>query len=195
LKQGNLPATSIKIALVLLSKNYKNMDRSKKYWNPYFGGMMLGLLLLLSMYITGRGLGASGAVKSTVVTAVDVVAPKHAENSTFYSRFLSDGKNPLNEWLVFEAIGLIAGAFLSGALAGRLKLKVEHSPKITTKTRLIMASLGGIAFGFGSQVARGCTSGAALSGMATLALAGFIAMMAIFGTAFAFAYFFRKFWI
>ena len=171
------------------------MDKSKKYWNPYFGGVMLGLLLLATIFVTGRGLGASGAAKSTVVTVVDAVAPTHAENSAYYSKFLSDDKHPMNEWLVFEVIGILAGAFLSGALSGRLKFVVEHSPKITSKSRLIMAALGGLAFGLGSQFARGCTSGAALSGMATLSLAGFLAMMSIFGTAYAFAYLFRKFWI
>nr|NQU89301.1 YeeE/YedE family protein [Bacteroidota bacterium] len=170
-------------------------DRSKKYWNPYFGGVMLGLLLLASFYITGRGLGASGAAKSTVVAAVNSVAPDHAEKSSYYSKFISDDHHPLNQWLVFEVIGILAGAFLSGALSGRLKFKVEHSPKITSKTRLIMAALGGLAFGIGSQLARGCTSGAALSGMATLSLAGFVSMLSIFGSAYLFAYFFRKFWI
>jgi uncharacterized membrane protein YedE/YeeE len=80
-------------------------------------------------------------------------------------------------------------------LAGRLKLKVEHSPKITSRKRLVFALLGGLAFGIGSQFGRGCTSGAALSGMAALSLGGFIAMMAIFGGGYLFAYFFRKLWI
>jgi hypothetical protein len=101
----------------------------------------------------------------------------------------------MNQWLVFEVIGILAGALLSGALSSRLKFKVEHSPKITSRTRIIMAILGGVAFGFGSQMARGCTSGAALTGMATLSLAGFVSMMAIFGSGYVFAYFFRKFWI
>lgn len=170
-------------------------DRSKKYWNPYFGGVMLGLLLLATFYITGRGLGASGAAKSTVVAAVNRVAPEHASGSAYYSKFISDDHHPLNQWLVFEVIGILAGALLSGALAGRLKFKVEHSPKITSRTRLIMAGFGGLAFGIGSQLARGCTSGAALSGMATLSLAGFVSMLAIFGSAYAFAWFFRKYWI
>jgi uncharacterized membrane protein YedE/YeeE len=170
-------------------------DKSKKYWNPYFGGVMLGLLLLVTFYLTGRGLGASGAAKSTVVTAVHTIAPKHAEKSGYYSQFLSDNKHPMNQWLVFEVIGILAGGLISGALSDRLKFKVEHSPKITSRTRLIMAALGGLAFGAGSQIARGCTSGAALTGMATLSLAGFVAMMSIFGTAYMFAYFFRKFWI
>ena len=170
-------------------------DRSKKYWNPYFGGVMLGLLLLATFYITGRGLGASGAAKSTVVAITNKVAPEHAKESTFYSRFISDDNHPLNEWLVFEVVGILAGALLSGAIAGRLKFKVEHSPKITARRRLAFAAFGGLAFGIGSQFGRGCTSGAALSGMATLSLGGFIAMLSIFGTGFALAYFFRKNWI
>ncbi|MCB2219651.1 MAG: YeeE/YedE family protein [Bacteroidetes bacterium] len=172
-----------------------NNEKGTTYFNPYFGGVMLGLILLATFYITGRGLGASGAAKSTVVAAVDRVAPKHAEESAYYSKFISDDLHPMNTWLVFEVIGVLAGAFLSGALAGRLKFKTEHNPKITTRRRLIFAAIGGVFFGVGSQIARGCTSGAALSGAAVLSLGGFITMMAIFGSAYAFAYIFRKLWI
>jgi uncharacterized membrane protein YedE/YeeE len=170
-------------------------DKSKIYYNPYFGGVVLGLILLATFYFTGRGLGASGAAKSTVVAAVDKLAPDHAQKSQYYSKFLSDDEHPLNNWLVFEVLGMLAGALLSGALAGRLKFKTEHSPKITVRRRLVFAGIGGFLFGFGSQVARGCTSGAALSGAAVLSLGGFITMMAIFGSAYGFAYFFRKLWI
>jgi len=55
--------------------------------------------------------------------------------------------------------------------------------------------LGGVLFVYGGQLARGCTSGAALSGMAVLSTAGFVTMIAIFGSAFAFAWFFRNNWI
>jgi len=78
---------------------------------------------------------------------------------------------------------------------GRMKLKVEHSPKITARRRLVFATLGGILFGIGSQFGRGCTSGAALSGLALLSTSGFVAMMTIFGGGYLFAYFFRKNWI
>jgi len=171
------------------------IDRSKRYTNPYLSGFLLGMVLLATFYITGRGLGASGALKSAVVTTVAAVSESHAAGSDYYSKFISDDKHPMNNWLVFQVIGVLAGAFLSGAFAGRLKLKVEHSPKITSRTRLIMAGIGGILFGIGSQLGRGCTSGTALSGMASMALAGFIALLAIFGGGYLFAYFFRKFWI
>ena len=176
------------------------MNKSKKqnrhvYWNPYFGGFLLGLLIIVTFYITGRGLGASGALKSGVVTAVHTIAPAHAENNMYYSKFIKEGVSPMNNCLVFEALGVLIGAFLSGALTGRLKLKVQHSPKITSRRRLIFALMGGLLFGLGAQIARGCTSGAALSGMAVLATGGFITMIAIFGTGYAVAYFFRKNWI
>lgn len=170
-------------------------EKSKKYMNPYLAGFLLGVVLLASFYFTGRGLGASGAVKSTIVATVDAIAPEHAENTKYYAQALSSGENPLKAWLVFQVIGVLFGGLISGVIAGRMKLKIEHSPKILPRTRLIAAAAGGMLFGIGSQLGRGCTSGAALSGMATLSLAGFVSMLAIFGTAFAFAYFFRKLWI
>ena len=169
--------------------------KAKKHMNPYLAGVLLGLVLLMSFFFTGRGLGASGAVKSVVVAAVDTVAPNHAESSEYYSKYVGGDKSPMKSWLVFEVLGVMVGGFLSGAISGRLTWKVEHSPKITSKRRLIFASMGGLLFGFGSQLGRGCTSGAALTGMGVLSVAGFVTMAAIFGTAFAFAYVVRKNWI
>lgn len=167
-----------------------------KYMNPYLAGFFLGLLLLATIYITGRGLGASGAVKSGVVAAVQTVAPDHAENSKFYQKYKeTNAGNPLKSWLVFEAIGVIIGAFISGLISNRLKFTVDHSPKIKVRTRYIAAVFGGAIFAFGAQLGRGCTSGAALSGMGVLSTGGIITMMAIFGGAYLFAYFFRKLWI
>lgn len=170
-------------------------DLSKSYLNPYFGGFLLGIVLILTFYITGRGLGASGAAKSTVVTTIQSVSPEYARKSHYVSQFISDDIHPMNNWLVFEVLGVFAGAFLSGILYGRLKPKVEHSPAITSRKRLIVALIGGALFGFGSQVARGCTSGAALSGMAVLSFGGIITMMGIFGSAYLFSWIFKKNWI
>lgn len=170
-------------------------DRSRRYLNPYIGGVLLGLVLLAANFVSGRGLGASGALKSAIVETVETVAPAHTEESAFYQEYLDAHPKPMNTWLVYQMLGVLVGGFISGALAGRLKLKVEHSPKITSRRRLIFALLGGIFFGFGSQMGRGCTSGSALSGMAVISLGGFITMAGIFGTAFALAYFFRKNWI
>jgi len=169
--------------------------KKTRYINPYLGGVLLGLVLLAANFISGRGLGASGAAKSTIVATVNTVAPAHAENAAFFKQYKESHPEPMKSWLVFQMLGVIVGAFISGAVFNRLKFKVEHSPKITSRRRIIFAVLGGILFGFGSQLGRGCTSGSALSGMAVMSLGGFISMAFIFGTAFALAWFFRKNWI
>ena len=167
-----------------------------KYMNPYLAGFLLGLVLLVTIFITGRGLGASGALKSVVVAVVGTAAPAHVESSGFYKEYAgTHGSSPLKQWLVFEVLGVLIGGFLSGVVSGRLKWVTEKGPHASTGLRLGMALAGGALFGAGAQFARGCTSGAALSGMAVLSTGGFITMMAIFGTGYAVAYFFRKLWI
>jgi uncharacterized membrane protein YedE/YeeE len=170
-------------------------DRSKKYMNPYLAGFLLGLVLLLSFYLTREGLGASGAFKSLVVGVVDAITPTHTENSTFYKSYMESHSTLFSSRLVLMVIGVLIGGFISGTVMGRLKLTVEHSPKITTKKRIVLAIIGGFLFGLGAQFARGCTSGAALTGMANLSAAGYLTMIFIFGTGYIFAYFFRKNWI
>ena len=58
----------------------------KKYMNPYLAGAMLGIVLLLAMYISGRGLGASGGIKYCVVSMVGAIDRPHAEESVYYSQ-------------------------------------------------------------------------------------------------------------
>ena len=169
---------------------------NKQYMNPFIAGILLGLLLLLTIFITGRGLGASGAIKSAVIEVEKTVVPAHTENMKFYEEYdASHSDNPLKSFLVFEIIGALIGAFFSGMISNRLKFTLEKGNQITSKTRIAMAILGGALFGFGAQLGRGCTSGAALSGMGVFSTAGILTMFAIFGGAYAFAYFFRKLWL
>lgn len=172
----------------------KQMEK-RKYMNPYWAGTLLGLVLLAAMFFSGRGLGASGGMKYLVVSAVGAVDKEHAQTTPFYSKYFEDGKKPALNWLSIELFGLLIGGIVSGAISGRLKLKTEKSPKIRNRTRFLFAFLGGCLFVYGAQLARGCTSGAALSGMAVLSVAGFVTMMAIFGSAYLFAWFFRRLWI
>jgi uncharacterized membrane protein YedE/YeeE len=164
--------------------------------DPYLAGVLLGLVLLSAIVTSGRGLGASGAVKSAVVASVEAAAPAHSARAGFYRDYAAEHSgNPLKQWLVFEVIGVLVGGFLSGLVSGRLTWVTEKGPRIDGPARLFFALIGGALFGIGAQFARGCTSGAALSGMAVLATAGFVTMLAIFGTGYAVAFFFRRLWI
>ncbi|MFB6319514.1 YeeE/YedE thiosulfate transporter family protein [Saccharicrinis sp. FJH54] len=170
--------------------------KEKPYMNPYLAGFLLGLILLATIYISGRGLGASGALKSVVVETVNDIAPAHAEKALFFKEYNEAHTNgPMHDWLVFEMVGVVIGAFFSGVMSNRVGLKLEKGPKATKTIRIVGAIVGGALFGYGSQLGRGCTSGSALSGMAVLSFGGIVTMMAIFGMAYGVAYFFRKLWL
>ncbi len=171
-------------------------DRSPQpYWNSYWAGFGLGLVLLASFVIMGRGLGASGAFTTAVAAAAHAIAPAHAGHNAFYAEYLGDGsRSPLKDWLVFEVLGVFAGGFLSGVLANRLKFTVEKGPRISTAPRLALAFTGGALMGIGAKIALGCTSGQALTGGALLNVGSWAFMLCVFAGAYAVAYFVRKQW-
>jgi len=176
------------------------------YWNSYKAGALLGLVLLLALVVTGRGLGASGAVTrmaaySTQKVEASVHGGTSAEETTFAKRnaytsqYLKGPEDPLDDFLVYMFVGVIVGGFASGVLAKRASLSVTFGPHTTVARRLALASLGGFVSAFGTRLARGCTSGQALTGGATLALGSWVFMFAVFGGGYALAYFLRKEWL
>ncbi len=186
-------------AVAATEASARETTRSKRttapYMNPYLAGISLGLVLLAAFVIMGRGLGASGAFSTLISVGVAKAAPEHAAANDFYAGYLGDGEtSPLKDWLLFEVIGVFAGGFLSGALAGRIKKTVEKGPSISTKGRLWFALLGGTMMGYGAKLARGCTSGQALTGGALLNVGSWAFMMAVFAGAYALAYFVRRQW-
>ncbi|MCX6135571.1 MAG: YeeE/YedE thiosulfate transporter family protein [Ignavibacteriales bacterium] len=168
---------------------------AQPYWNPYVAGLGLGLVLLASFVIMGRGLGASGAFSSLVTVGVQAVAPNHVAANEFYSEYVGDGsKSPLKDWLVFEVLGVFVGGFISGLLANRVTKVVERGPNISSAGRLTLAFIGGGLMGIGAKLARGCTSGQALTGGALFNVGSWAFMMMVFAGAYATAYFVRRQW-
>ncbi len=158
--------------------------RRPEYWPPYIAGIGLGLTLLATFVLMGEGLGASGAFTRYLVAALAWVAPAYAQSSPYWSTYLVPGQSVLMNFLVFELVGVLIGGFVSGWLAGRLRLTVDKGPRTTTRTRYALALLGGTLTGIGARLARGCTSGLALSGGAVLSVGAFIFMMSVFAAGF-----------
>ena len=165
------------------------------YLNPYLAGIGLGLVLLAAFVVMGRGLGASGAFSSTLSWLVNLIAPAHAQANEYFQGYLGDGTtHPLKAWLVFEVAGLVAGALLSGLLAGRARITIEKGPRVSNGVRLACAFAGGILMAFGAHLARGCTSGQALTGGALLNVGSWAFMLMVFVGGYAVAWFFRWQW-
>jgi uncharacterized membrane protein YedE/YeeE len=168
---------------------------TKDYLNPYLAGIGVGLSLLLSITFFGKGLGASGAMMRSVTYVEKIISAPHVNQNAYLAEMGGGTKNPLMNYLVFMFIGVATGGLISGLLSGRVKSEINHGPKITPKQRLFFAVVGGILFAIGARIARGCTSGVALSGGATLALGSWITMLILFGVAYIAAFFVRKLWI
>lgn len=167
---------------------------SKGYWNSYVGGVFLGMVLFASFFITGNGLGASGGLSRFVVYFEDLIAPDHVNRVPYLISMAGGQLNPLDNWIVLVTTGVILGGFISGLINGRVKFETNKGPNISNRTRWIVAFVGGIFFTYGARLARGCTSGQALSGGASLSAGSWVVMFAIFGGAYALAYPVRKLW-
>jgi len=161
----------------------------ESYADPYVAGAGLGLVLLASYVLAGRGLGASGAFASSAAGLVSALAPARAAGNPYFARYL-DG----DSWLLFEILGVVIGGFLSALIAGRLRAEVERGPRISRGTRLAFAAAGGSVMGTGAVLARGCTSGLALTGGALLAAGSWLFMLAAFAAAYLFAPLLKRTW-
>ena len=168
---------------------------NETYWNPYFGGVLLGLLLFLSFYIAGHGLGASGGVSRMVVAVEDLVVSQHVDTTPYLASMAGGDRDPLGHWIVWEVLGVLIGGFASGLIRGRVKIQTFRGPQISDRSRWFYAFLGGMIMGYGARLARGCTSGQALSGGAVLSVGSWAFMLAVFAGGYLLAWFVRRLWL
>jgi uncharacterized membrane protein YedE/YeeE len=157
-------------------------------------GVGLGLVLLAAYVIVGRGLGASGAFASAAAGVAAVAAPDRAVHSAFLSRYLTGARSPWLDWLVFEIAGVFLGGALSAWLAGRMRREVERGPSLGVRPRLAAAFGGGVSMAVGAVLARGCTSGQALTGGALLSVGSWLFILGAFAGAYAVSPALRRLW-
>src|SRR5581483_623458 len=170
------------------------MERSEQFWNPYLAGIALGLVLLSTFLVMGKGLGASGAANRFGVFVAGIVAPSHVAANPNLAAAGGDRANVLDDWLVFEVLGLFLGGALGAITAGRFGAKVIRNARTSVAKRLAFAFGGGLLMGLAARAARGCTSGQALSGGAVLSAGAWIFMLSVFAGGYAFAWFMRRQW-
>lgn len=165
------------------------------YWSPYAAGFGLGVALLLSFAVLGAGMGASGGLARVASVCEYLVAPEHTVASPYFGGWLKRGGwSALSYYLVFMGGGLVVGGFLSALGSRRVRPAVERGPNISAPVRLVLALAGGVLVGFASRLARGCTSGQALTGTALLMTGSLVFMLCLFAGAYLAAWFVRRQW-
>ena len=171
-----------------------NKRKTYPYWNPYIVGVGIGLLIILSFLVTGRGLGAVGAFNGILASLVHALAPDFALSKASLASYVSDVEHPLRDWVIIEIAGVCIGGLLSGIVSGRFKFEVIRGPGISNLSRLIFAFSGGLLMAFAAKFTRGCTSGLALSGGSVLSPGAWLFMLSVFVGGYSVAWLMKKAW-
>jgi hypothetical protein len=171
-----------------------NPREPRPYLDPYLGGALLGVVLFLSFFVTGGGLGSSAALSRVQTGILDWFAPLHVDRVAYFAEMAGGTRNPWLHYSVYMLAGTLLGGFASGLLGRRVKLETRKGPRISVGTRWALAFGGGVIMAYGARFARGCTSGQALSGGAVLSVGSWAFMFAVFGGAYAVAWFLRRLW-
>jgi uncharacterized protein len=166
----------------------------RPYVNPYVAGTLLGMVLFLSFYVTGGGLGASAGMSRIQTGILGWFAKTHVDRVAYFAEMAGGHRSAWNHYSIFMVVGTALGAVVSGLVNRRFKLELRKGPRVTTATRVGFALLGGALMGYGARLARGCTSGQALSGGAVLSVGSLAFALAVFAGGYAVAWFFRRLW-
>ena len=168
----------------------------RPFASPYVAGVILGLVLFASFFVTGRGLGASGPMNRFAAWIYELISPKLAQSFRYYAEyFTGSGASILMDYSVFSLMGVFIGGYTSASIGRRSHLTIEKGPRIGNAGRLGLAFLGGFIMAQGARIARGCTSGQVLTGSANLAIGSLVMFLCFFAGGYAAAIIGRKQWI
>lgn len=150
-------------------------------WSPYLAGALIGALVILTLTIARKPLGASSAYADAAGMIGRVVAPKHIASLKFYR----DHK-PAVGWTFVLVLGTIAGAFVAAWTGGEVTgtylqdMWVARFGPDSFALRTALALTGGAIMAFGARMAGGCTSGHGISGTLQLSVGSWIAVICFF---------------
>ena len=102
-----------------------------RYWDPYIAGVLLGLLLFLTFFLTGHGLGSSGGVNRILVALEDLVVPRHVDTTPYLAAMAGGERNPLDHWIVWQVAGICSAVSSPAGCAAGCGLRpgmVRRSP-------------------------------------------------------------------
>ena len=185
----------MRVAKLNEDSGHSDGRRALPYWSPYVAGIGLGLTLLASYWILGAGLGASSALARLSAWVEHAVAPGHVKASAYFGEWYHTGApHVLRYYLVFMTVGVLIGGFISALGSKRINACIERGPRISARGRLFFALCGGVLVGFASRLARGCTSGQALSGTALLLSGSVVFLISLFAAAYVAGFFVRREW-
>lgn len=153
--------------------------------SPYLIGAGLGGLEALSFLTAERGLGVTSAFENLAAVTERKLAPDVTHINSYLQK---RDETPKLDWEAFLVLGIAAGSYLASRLSG--ERPTDHLSPIWTerfgssRTQRYFASfLGGALMMVGARMAKGCTSGHAITGTMQLALSSWVFSPLMFASA------------
>ncbi|WP_417389336.1 YeeE/YedE thiosulfate transporter family protein [Gimesia sp.] len=150
-------------------------------WSPYLVGVLIGILVLSTLALAGKKIGASSAYSDTAGIIGRLVAPNHIASLPYYQK-----SKPMIGWTLTIVLGAIVGSFIAAWTGGELTgtyfqdMWVARFGADSGLLRTLVALLGGALMAYGARMAGGRTSGHGISGTLQLAVSSWIAVICFF---------------
>jgi uncharacterized protein len=157
----------------------------KDTWSPYIAGILLGIVGILSVWLSNSLLGASGAFENLAGWIGKAIAPGAFDNM-YFNFVMPAGITAGVILLIGLFFGGMAGAATSKTLMwgrkGATNSDAQWKRIIGPQTwkRWVIGFLGAIILEYAAGIAGGCTSGLAISGGMLLVPAAFIFIAGMF---------------
>jgi uncharacterized membrane protein YedE/YeeE len=157
----------------------------RKTWNPYVAGALTGVLLVLSVLVADKFLGASTTFARGAAAIEKAIGIDYKRFEYFTTKKGKYGPDSLPDWQLMFVVGIAIGAFISSKYSGSFEIKTvpdmwKSRFGDSAVKRGFAAFIGGTVVIFGARLAGGCPSGHGLSGLSQLAASGFVVLAFFF---------------
>lgn len=126
-----------------------------KACNPYLGGILSGIVIVFSVWLTGKYVGASTSFVRSAGMIEKLFAPDRVAGMDYFVK-----ESPVIEWQWMFVIGILVGAFIAAISSGTFRFtslppmwKSRFGTSIPTRA-IVAFSGGGVAM-FGARLAGG----------------------------------------
>lgn len=133
----------------------KDGDRSKGAWNPYVAGALVGLLMVFSVWGTGKYFGASTTFVRATGFVEQAVSEERVKGLEYFKK-----EAPKIDWQFMFVVGIFLGSLVSAVTSRSFRVtgvppmwEAKFGP--SKIKRGIVAFVGGCIGMFGARLADG----------------------------------------
>ena len=126
-----------------------------KGWSPYLAGALAGIVMILSVWITGKYFGASTTFVRSAGMIEKIFSAERVEKMDYFIKEV-----PKIEWQWMFVFGIFMGALISSTTSRSFKWKAvpdmwEDRFGPAKMKRAVVAFIGGMVAMFGARLADG----------------------------------------